>query len=109
MNRYACPCCGEDKVDGRAKRALEDLETFLGVQLTITSAYRCQKHNAVVGGAKFSRHTIHCDAFDIAWPNDETRKKFLDASIKAGFLGTGLAKTFVHIDRRPTRTIWIYK
>ena len=109
MSRFACKCCGVDEVKDSAKAAVLSLEEALGVELIITSAYRCPKHNKAVGGVRSSRHTVNKDAFDILWPNDESRKAFIEAAVKLGFKGIGLGKTFVHLDMRLNQTIWIYK
>lgn len=109
MSRFACKCCGVDRVKDRAKAALLALETAMDLTFTVTSAYRCPRHNKAVGGARSSRHTLACDAFDILWPNDETRKELIEVAIRCGFNGIGLGKTFVHLDMRPNRMTWTYK
>jgi len=46
---------------------LDVLRCSLGCSLKINSGFRCQGHNAAVGGAVSSRHLIGCAA-DIAKP-----------------------------------------
>jgi uncharacterized protein YcbK (DUF882 family) len=109
MSRFACKCCGVDLVTDRAKEAFLSLEALIGQTLTITSAYRCPRHNRAVGGSKYSRHTFAKDALDVLCKNDGARKRFIEEAIKLGFNGIGLGETFVHIDMRPNKMTWIYK
>lgn len=105
MNRYECPCCHIDGTKEEAKRALELLETKWG-PLTPTSSYRCEAHNKKVRGALKSKH-LEGVAFDIPM-NSARRQEFIKAARECGFTSFGLGVSFVHIDIRNERVIWVY-
>jgi hypothetical protein len=101
----ACKGSGEYWHDPDFLDALEALRAEAGRPLVITSGHRSARHNRRVGGAPRSMHlTI---AADIALAGHD-RKRLLRAAIAAGFTGLGLAATFLHVDRRPTPTVWPY-
>lgn len=85
---------------------LEDLRVQVGRPIVINSGHRCDMWNAAVGGAPLSMHkTI---AVDLSLRHQD-RTALKAAAIKAGFSGLGFARTFLHIDRRPTPARWFYK
>ena len=50
-----CPCCGECFVKAELLLALEQLRSIAGdAPVGVTSACRCRKRNAAVGGTKTS-------------------------------------------------------
>ena len=58
LREYECSCsdCQETLVDLDHVKKLQKLREDLGVSIKITSAYRCPKHNAAVGGSAKSQH-----------------------------------------------------
>lgn len=52
----ACRCCGTLLLIPVLIHRLMQLEEYLHVRLTTTNAYRCETHNAEVGGHPQSRH-----------------------------------------------------
>lgn len=67
--------------------------------LIINSGHRSALHNAAIGGAPLSQHKKM--AVDISL-NGHDPGRLRRAAIEAGFLGIGLANTFIHVDlRRP--------
>ncbi len=107
----ACRCAGrfcageywhdEDFLDG-----LEALRQDVGRPLIVTSGHRCAQWNAAVGGAALSRHkTI---AVDVSL-NGQDREALRAAALRHGFTGIGLARSFIHLDRRATPAQWYYK
>jgi uncharacterized protein YcbK (DUF882 family) len=105
MDRYCCPCCGVDGVKPEAKEALERLEAKWG-PLKPTSAFRCEAHNKAVRGALKSKH-LDGIAFDIPM-NSSRRQEFIKVARECGFTSFGLGVSFVHIDIRNERVIWVY-
>ena len=58
-SEFACKCgCGFDTVDSILLETLEAVRLHFKVPVTITSGCRCLAHNAAVGGAKASQHTL---------------------------------------------------
>ncbi|MEL6210487.1 MAG: D-Ala-D-Ala carboxypeptidase family metallohydrolase, partial [Pseudomonadota bacterium] len=70
------------------------------------SGHRCDLWNAAVGGAPRSQHKKI--AADIALAGHD-RHKLKAAAERAGFSGLGLARTFLHVDRRCGPAQWFYK
>ena len=107
----ACRCAGrfcqseyfhdEDFLD-----ALETLRDAAGRALIVNSGHRCAQWNAAVGGAPRSMHkTIAVDISLIA----QDRHVLLNHARALGFNGIGMARTFLHLDRRAIPASWFYK
>ena len=90
----ACKCCGVDKTTEHFKEKLDELRECYGKPLIINCAYRCQKHNAEVGGVKNSQHLLGIAA-DIKC----VTKDFRDLAYSLGWT-TGFYKRFTHCDLR---------
>ncbi|MBD3770972.1 MAG: hypothetical protein IE925_12575 [Rhodobacterales bacterium] len=98
-------CAGEYWHDPDFLDALEALRAEAGRPLVVNSGHRCAVWNTYVGGARFSLH--RSIAADIALAGHD-RHALLDAAGRLGFTGLGLAKTFLHLDRRPRPARWFY-
>lgn len=99
-------CAGEYWHDAGFLDALETLRAAMGQPLIVNSGHRCDQWNASVGGAPHSMHrTI---AVDLALAGQD-RFALLAAAERLGFTGIGLARTFIHLDRRATPARWYYK
>lgn len=82
--------------------ALRRLADALGYWPTITSGYRCPKHNAVTRGAHWnSAHQVG-RALDIAVPK-EKQSAVVTAAQRAGFtfVEANARKGYVHCELRP--------
>lgn len=98
---FDCRCSYEDctttLVDMDHVKKLQKKRTKWNKPVTITSGYRCEKHNRDVGGATHSRHKVS-DATDIqvqGMTPDEVADDCED------FQGLGYYSSFTHIDSRP--------
>lgn len=85
---------------------LKKFEAAWGKPLSITSGYRCEKHNKAVGGAPRSKHLSGIAVDIIVLPSD--RFEFLSLATDYGFKGIGLAQTFIHLDDRTKPALWLY-
>jgi len=105
---FACPCgCGFDQPHDDLIEALEALRTMLSAYaghdapITITSGCRCPEHNAEIGGAEKSQHTIG-RAADIRAagfePSQIARLAELIVKFKRG--GIGIYPSWCHVDAR---------
>jgi len=106
---FACPCCGENEIRQEIVDLVETLESHI-VDLTITSGYRCKKHNAEVGGSPTSSH-LKGLAVDLAAPNSRTRYSILEWCFELCLGRIGIGKTFIHIDKDPDKpgdVLWLY-
>jgi len=99
-------CAGEYWHDPAFLDALEALRREAGGRaLVINSAHRCAQWNAAIGGAPRSMHkTI---AVDISLDGHD-RQVLLNAARETGFTGFGLARSFLHLDRRARPARWFY-
>lgn len=57
VSEFACKHCGENKIDQRVIDMSQVIRDKLGVPVRVNSGYRCEEHNASVGGVKGSKHT----------------------------------------------------
>lgn len=61
---FKCRCCGElpEEFQGNVRvlvaNVLDQAREKLGMPITVNSGYRCQKHNAEVGGVPRSQHMV---------------------------------------------------
>ena len=101
LQETACACCGEMCIIPASMDALQRLRNAWGKPIRLTSAHRCTRHNAAVGGAKASQHLGL--AFDCACPASE-QQAFVRAAKAAGFRGIIRypSRGFVHLDCRAT-------
>lgn len=61
---FRCPCCGagEERMSALLVAALDMLRRVWAAPVAVNSGFRCQRHNAEVGGAAQSRHMVGCAA-----------------------------------------------
>lgn len=101
----ACPCCGVIKFAPGYLDEINALREAVGHPLTANSMCRCEKHNKAENGAKGSFHLITqplgCCATDVSTTGWDGVKKwrFVKIAMAMGF-SVGIAKTFIHVDRR---------
>ena len=99
-------CDGEYYHDTEFLSALEALRKSAGRALIINSGHRCAQWNAAVGGAPRSMHkSIAVDISLIA----QDRHALLAQARGLGFNGIGMARSFLHLDRRAVPAHWFYK
>lgn len=101
-------CCGNSApVHPDLIKALQELRELAGTPLTITSGFRCNQHNADIGGSDNSFHCLGMAA-DIQ-SNNYTPKELaaLAESIplfKNG--GIGIYRSWIHVDVRHGKARW---
>lgn len=86
---------------------LQILRDRIGRPITVTSGYRCAKHNAAVGGAKHSIHKLGlaCDVqINRVSPKEVAEEAEEIDAFKLG--GIGVYPTFTHLDMRGYRSRW---
>jgi uncharacterized protein YcbK (DUF882 family) len=109
---FNCPCCGEgfEKMSQQLLQHLDAARHMAGVPFVITSAYRCAKHNAAVGGVEGSAHTKGL-AVDIAANGSRNRFIIAQSLIARGLTRIGVASSFVHVDvdkSKDQEVLWLY-
>lgn len=102
----ACRGTGELKLAEGFIEALEALRETYGYPMVVTSCCRTVEHNQKVGGHPASLHLIgnpkwgvDTCAIDIARPSGDRLHRLISFALRQGW-SVGLAKTFVHLDRR---------
>ena len=104
------PCsCPTTLIDDLLVLYLQKIRDYFGVEVIITSAYRCPSYNSSVGGATGSYHT-RGQAADIVVVGVTPRRVAAYAEY-IGVKGIGLYETaadgyFVHIDTRTIKSFW---
>lgn len=102
-------CCTETVINPKEVTNLESIRCHFGTPITLTSAYRCPRHNGTVGGATGSRH-CKGDAADIVVAN-HTPRTVAKYAEEIDIKGIGLYETsadgfFVHVDTRDAKSFW---
>jgi uncharacterized protein YcbK (DUF882 family) len=104
---FACKCgcgAGYEDMDESLLRRLDKSRELAGIPFNLTSAVRCEDHNASVGGKPDSAH-IGGFAVDISAVDSRARFKIVKALMDAGFtrIGINFQKGFIHVDSDPTK------
>lgn len=96
---FACPCCGKNNMDPDFLRQLDAARDWAQVPFRITSACRCEKHNAEVGGEPKSRHMAG-QAVDIAFTDQAMLGRIIAALLRVGLtsMAASKPKNFIHVD-----------
>lgn len=99
-----CKCIWEDcnftYITKRALGALEKTRDEYNKAIIINSAFRCNRHNEMVGGKPDSNHK-YGDAFDLA-PKDRRDLDLLE-QIAAKYFYVIRYDTFIHCDKRANK------
>jgi uncharacterized protein YcbK (DUF882 family) len=96
-------CCGHSApVHPDLIEALQTLRNRIGRPLSITSGFRCRRHNATIGGEELSFHTLGMAA-DVACPDGISPGQL--AALAEGIDlfrdgGIGVYPSWVHLDVR---------
>lgn len=109
-SELACRCCGEMKCMDDFLVKLVEMREAWARPMVVTSCCRCLKHNDTVGGKHNSFHlfdqpghtglagTIAIDISTTSLTGDD-RHKLAKLAMNTGW-SVGIAKTFLHFDRR---------
>ena len=101
--RCKCGCgAGVEKMDADLLKMLDEARDIAGIPFSLTSAYRCAKHNKTVGGVADSAHTRGY-AVDIRCVDSYSRFVMLQALLEAGFRRIELAPAWIHVDNDPDK------
>lgn len=76
---------------------LDEARTVAGIPFVITSGYRTEEWNEIVGGTSDSSHMKGCAA-DIACASSRDRFLILCSLVEAGFDRIGIGEDFIHVD-----------
>ncbi len=107
-NEQSCNCCGEGRLEDVFLGKLNQARRNAGIPFVLNSAFRCEKHNTKVKGAKYSRH-LKGIAADIKCKSSIRRFIIIDSLIKSGMSRIIVYPTFIHADDSKTerrKIIW---
>lgn len=106
LREFECKCgsCSETLVDITHVFKLQKLRNYCKKPITITSAYRCERHNEIIRGAKNSQHKLGT-ATDIVIKG-LSPDKVAEMCELFKFDGIGYYDTFTHIDSRGHYARW---
>ena len=114
-DEFVCRCgCGKLSMNPSFMLSLQQLREQYAKPMRITSGFRCKKKQEQLiadgRGAVDSEH-VWGNAADIAMDNAHDRYRLIALAFKLGFTGIGVAKDFVHLDRRMQKlpVVWTYK
>lgn len=97
---FMCKCgCGKALYNERFLEKLQTLRDYIKTPITISSGYRCRKHDIAVGGSGTGTHTLGIAA-DIS-AKGYTAKKLAYCAEQLGFGGIGIINNmYLHVDMR---------
>lgn len=97
IDEFDCPCCGQNWTQLDLVNALDNLRDDFGFPISVTSGYRCKKHNAEVGGVAGSQH-VEGRAADLHAA--DLNKLYAACCQVFSAVGDGRHLGFVHVDLR---------
>lgn len=102
---FACACCHRlDVIDDRLLDVLQRARTAKGRPLRIVSGYRCCRHNATVGGIRYSQH-LYGRAADV--PRGYASVREWESF---GAIGIGVRDgQVIHVDVEPGRPAYTFR
>ena len=116
---FECKCgCGRAEMDSEFMRKMVNLRRAIGGPVIINSGFRCEDHNAAVGGSENSPH-LEGKAADIRVKGRGAHYLIGRAEF-CGFGGIGVSQKgdhgsrFIHVDNadqipgRPRPWLWSY-
>jgi|LGOV01.1.fsa_nt_gb hypothetical protein len=112
----SCKCgCGISNFSDRTLDKLNQARHIAETPFVVSSACRCESHNANVGGERFSSHIasekVSCCAMDIVVTTSKERFAIISSLTKVGFNRIGIRKDFIHVDDdidKISNVTWVY-
>ena len=108
LSDFNCQEKGENEMDLDFIMSLDELREACGFPFIITSGYRSPRHSLEAKKDVPGQHAEGIAA-DIAVNGGAQRWTIVTKAIEQGFTGIGVAKTFIHVDRRTSPPmLWTY-
>ena len=96
---FACQYTGDNEISDDLLLKLDMLRAKCQFPFVITSGFRSEDHPIERKKEKAGTHAQGIAA-DIRASNGNQRYKIVEQAIQMGFTGVGIARTFIHVDRR---------
>jgi uncharacterized protein YcbK (DUF882 family) len=108
-DEFVCKETGTNQIKDSFIDELDDLRESCGFPFAITSGYRSPMHSKEASKPNGPGKHSEGIAADIAVADGVQRYQIVRHAIVHGFTGIGIAKTFIHVDRRDGQpVIWVY-
>lgn len=108
LSEFACKETGENRISPEFVAGLDELRERCGFPFVITSGYRSPIHSKEAKKDKPGMHTKGIAA-DIYVESGVQRRAVVAHALDLGYGGIGVAKTFVHVDKREGQPVmWTY-
>ena len=108
LSDFNCQETGENEMDPDFIMSLDKLREACGFPFIITSGYRSPRHSLEAKKSVPGQHSGGIAA-DIRVDGGAQRWTIVTKAIEKGFTGIGVAKTFIHVDRRVSSPmLWTY-
>lgn len=103
---HHCGCLPDGGIDDNLLGLLEDMRSEVGGPLTLSCAYRCQKHNDELPGSVPNSQHVLGKAADVIVPDGMSVDELADIAVACGADGVGryYSSGFVHVDVRAGRS-----
>lgn len=101
------PTCSLKQMNESFMNKLQTARDIAGIPFRLNSAFRSEAYELSKGRSGKGFHTLGA-AVDIACTTSHERLIIIDALLKAGFTGIGIGPTFIHVDNRSDKLIWLY-
>lgn len=106
FSEFACRCCGRippgvrGNIEALVDNVLDSARRVFGGPVSVSSGYRCPKHNAEVGGVSGSQH-LKGEAADICCSDNERLARIIERNGRYDQLirykGAGGRIKFLHV------------
>lgn len=102
------PTCSKEQMNDAFLKRLNKARRLAGIPFVINSAFRSSEYDIQKGR---TGNSFHCKgrAVDIRCLDSSSRAVIVESLIMVGFHGIGIANTFIHVDDRPLKCIWLYE
>ena len=106
--RNCIPKCEKEQMDKHFLERLNKARRIAGLPFVLNSAFRSSEYDMQKGR---TGNSYHCKgrAVDIKCLDSSKRAIIVSALIMAGFRGIGVGNTFIHVDDRPLKCMWLYE
>lgn len=106
--RRCIPSCDKSQMDSSFLTRLNKARRIAGLPFILNSAYRSPDYDMQKGR---TGNSYHCKgrAVDIKCLDSSSRAVIVSALLSAGFRGIGIANTFIHVDDRQVKCMWLYE